>query len=190
VKPGGYTWIRTRATDIQQEIHPSIHRRTFDRERTEQIENAFKRLIPLDPAIGQISRSSVRRRCEVFSPTGTVLYFSLFGREGNYYANIGYMLEQLDLYLPRTESCVLARSCEAQGNNGKNGLPYIISLAVGFPATELHARAPANLTESPSKRFHAATRASMERSRPLAPSARNKQPWYFIGERKDSLLPD
>jgi hypothetical protein len=96
------------------------------------------------------------------------------------------MLEQLDLYLSANGigACWLGLA-KPKAITGKNGLPYIISLAVGFPATEL---TRAGTGEFNRKSVEEISRGDesfpWKEAVRLAPSARNKQPWYFIGERE------
>ena len=116
-------------------------------------------------------------------------YILAFSEEkGNYLTNIGYMLEQLDLYLSSNGvgSCWLGFA-KPKAITGKNGLPYVIALAVGFPAAELtRAGAGEFIRKSVEEISSGDEIFPWKDAVRLAPSARNKQPWYFIGE-KDTI---
>lgn len=158
----------------------------FGRETTEQIEHAFKKLIPLDPSIrtdfALIGQAKMRG---LFSNPAPHYILAFSEEKGNYLANIGYMTEQLDLYLSANGigACWLGLA-KPKAITGKNGLPYVIALAVGIPAGE---PARANISEFSRKITEEISEGDEDfpwkEAVRLAPSARNKQPWHFIGDK-------
>ena len=158
----------------------------FDRERTEQIESAFKKLIPLDPGIRTDFAIIGQAKMRGLFANPAPYYILAFSEEkGNYFANIGYMLEQLDLYLSANGigACWLGLA-KPKAITGKNGLPFVIALAVGMPAAELTRASTGEFIRKPVEEI---TRGDenfpWKEAVRLAPSARNKQPWYFIGAK-------
>ena len=161
-------------------------REPFDREWTEKIEHAFTRLIPLDPTIRTdfaiIGQAKMRGLFSNPAPH----YILIFSEEkDNYLTNIGYMTEQLDLYLSANGigSCWLGLA-KPKEITGKNGLPYVISLAVGKPAAELTRASVDEFIRKPVEEISQGDeRFPWKEAVRLAPSARNRQPWYFFGDQ-------
>jgi len=157
----------------------------FDRDRTEQIEHAFTRLIPLDPSIRTDFAIVPQAKMRGLFANPAPHYILAFSEEkGDYLTNIGYMLEQLDLYLSANGigACWLGLA-KPKAITGKNGLPYVIALAVGTPSGELLRASADAFNRKPAEEIARGDETfPWKEAVRLAPSARNRQPWYFIGD--------
>jgi nitroreductase len=92
--------------------------------------------------------------------------------------NIGFMLQQVDLYIQGIGlgSCWLGMAKPVE--KGKDGLEYIISLAFGKPEGSPY-RELSGFKRKPLEKISDTVDRRLEPAR-LAPSAVNSQPWYFV----------
>jgi nitroreductase len=92
--------------------------------------------------------------------------------------NIGFMLQQVDLYIQSIGlgSCWLGMAKPVE--NSKNGLEYVISLAFGKAEGSPH-RELSGFKRKPLEKISDTVDKRLEPAR-LAPSAINSQPWYFV----------
>lgn len=107
----------------------------------------------------------------------------------NYMANIGFMLQQVDLYLSANGigSCWRGLQGPARSIKKASSLEFVILIAFGKPAEPLHRE---NISEFDRKSLDQIRTATgmdelLEPVR-LAPSGMNTQPWFFTGG--DGLL--
>lgn len=115
--------------------------------------------------------------------------------------NAGFLMEQIDLYLSANNigACWLGMTKPAKNSvQVPQGMVFVITLCFGTPAQEMHRK---NITEFKRDSLNDISPVSdlyhvLEPVR-LAPSAINKQPWYFSGSadriivsRKKSLMLD
>ena len=107
------------------------------------------------------------------------LRFGSEEREGAF-ENIGFIGQQMDLYFSDSGlgSCWLGMG-KVEGKD-ESSLPYVISMAFGKPAEPLH-RDITGFNRKALADISAGADVRLEAAR-LAPSARNKQGWYFIAE--------
>ena len=97
--------------------------------------------------------------------------------------NAGFLFQQLDLYLQGRGigTCWLGMGKPEQSLAAKDGLPFCMLLAFGYPkepaqrerVEEFKRKALANIADRPDTRLEPAR---------LAPSSVNSQPWYFTHE--------
>lgn len=98
----------------------------------------------------------------------------------NAYENVGFVFQQLDLYLQSRGigSCWLGLGRVKNAENNENGMKFIIMLAIGYPKENFRA----SLQEFKRKVLDEISDMADARLEParLAPSAVNSQPWYFV----------
>ncbi len=108
-------------------------------------------------------------------------------REG-YRTNIGFMLQQLDLFLSAQGigSCWLGIPKPKKEIIESNPLEYIILLAFGSPKEKLHRSSVSEFKrKSLSEISDMESDAQILEPARLAPSSVNNQPWFFSGDRKN-----
>ncbi len=95
-----------------------------------------------------------------------------------YFENVGFMLEQMSLYLNSLGlgSCWLGMAKPTQ--NQKTELPFVISMAFGYPSEELFRNVSDFKRKSLSEISEGAD-SRLEAAR-LAPSGMNSQNWFFL----------
>ena len=93
------------------------------------------------------------------------------------YENIGFIGQQIDLYLAESGlgSCWLGLAKQVDGE--KSGLPHVISMAFGKPAEPLYR----DLADFKRKSINAISEGTDDRieAARLAPSGMNRQNWFF-----------
>lgn len=110
-------------------------------------------------------------------------YLAIFSEEKDgHLANAGFLLQQVDLYLPTIGlgSCWQGGPKPTKEVKGPEGLAFVILLAFGHPAEPLLRNSVSEFKRNP---LGSITNISgedelLEAAR-LAPSAVNKQTWYF-----------
>lgn len=127
-----------------------------------------------------LERSEIKPFGSVFAPHYLAIYSE---RTPDAELNAGFILEQTDLYLSSKGigSCWLGMTQPNQ--NEYDGLPFVVMLAVGMPEEVLHR------TSLEQFKRKSLAEIAMPGVLPafidyvrLAPSAMNKQPWFFTGE--------
>lgn len=105
-------------------------------------------------------------------------------KKDNYRQNIGFIFQQVDLYL----QCKGIGTCwigmgKPRDNNKKQ--EYIIAMAIGRPAQEIYR----NKEEFQRNKLNEISDVEDEKLIPaqLAPSAGNSQPWYFVHNNDESI---
>lgn len=112
-------------------------------------------------------------------------YILAFSEEkGNYLVNVGFMLQQVDLYLSANGigSCWRGLQGPAKSTKKSSNLEFVIMLAFGKPAEPVHR---GDISEFDRKSLNQiCTDTGMDdllEPVRLAPSSMNNQPWFFTG---------
>ena len=144
-------------------------------EELTKIQDRINTLVPLHPEI----KCSVKIRPTVnsFLKRGASHFIVFISEEKEgYLENIGFLGQQLELYFSSQGlgACWLGMSKTAQDET----LPFIISIAVGYPDGTVHR----NMAEFKRKTIAEISEGSDQRleAARLAPSSINSQGWYFI----------
>lgn len=177
-------------------LYPAIFKRksirnydlsSLDENTLEEITNYLGNLMSIYKDIKTelriISTEDVKRRMMKKAPH----YIAAFSenKEG-YLANIGFMLQQVDLFLSANGiGCCWQGIPKPKGNIlNASDLEYIIVLAFGKPAEPLHRE---SISEFKRKTLDKITDVNgveelLEPVR-IAPSSTNSQPWFFKGDK-------
>lgn len=157
------------------------------RDVIEEVQSAFEDLHPLFPKAR--IRLTLYKRGEVkgYSRYG-IAAFAPNTRES--WINAGYMLEQMDLWLSSRNlgSCWLG-AAKAPSELVPPGMIYMASVCFGVPIGPSHRE---DLTDIKRKPIDGITDIDppgpiLEFAR-LAPSALNRQPWFFSGTQEHMML--
>ena len=148
----------------------------------EKVRDLIKNLKPLYPDIRYSIEITDKANGFVNVKAPFYLRFGSEEKEGAF-ENIGFVGQQLDLFFSDSGlgACWLGMG-KIEGKE-EGAMPYVISMAFGKPAEPLHR----DITGFKRKALTEISSGSDERleAARLAPSARNKQGWYFIaGESK------
>lgn len=162
------------------------------------LKDFIAQLTPLIPEIKTEVKLLPQNIVKTNAPQSLCLYSE---KKDGYLMNAGFLMEQIDLYLSANNigACWLGGRKPAKGSvQMPDGMMFVITLCIGTPAQEMHR---ANITEFKRESLNSISPVSdlyhiLEPVR-LAPSAVNKQPWYFGGtperivvSRTKSLLID
>lgn len=139
-------------------------------------------LPPLYPEIQtrfEIRKKSAIRCLQPWLPPQVIAAYS--EPKAGYLENIGYMLQQLDLYLQKQGYGVCWVGLGKPTEKPTDGMEFVILLAFGEAkeytprsgAAGFSRRTLAEISDTPDERLEPAR---------LAPSAVNSQPWYFTHE--------
>jgi nitroreductase len=147
-------------------------------------------LIPMDNGIKTEFKLAGRDDVKGLLSSKAPHYILAFSEaKGNYLANMGFMIQQVDLYLSASGigSCWRGLQGPAKSIKKTSSLGFVITLAFGTPAEPVHR---ANVSEFDRKSLDQVRTATgmddlLEPAR-LAPSGMNTQPWFFTGG--DGLL--
>ncbi len=157
----------------------------LDSNRLEEISKNLQSLNPLDSGIKTefkiISPSQVTRKFGNKAPH----FIAAFSQAKDAYkVNIGFMLQQIDLYFSATElgSCWLGIPQPTKDAADSSNLEFIILMAFGNPKETLYRTSTAEFKRKPLTEITNIMGADelLEPTR-LAPSAVNNQNWYFTG---------
>lgn len=169
---------------------------------TQEVLDALKGFIaelkPLIPGIKTEVKLLPQSIVKTNAPQSLCIYSE---KKDGWRMNAGFLMEQIDLYLSANNigACWRGGSKPAKGSvQMPQDMVFVITLCIGTPAQEMHR---ANAAEFKRESLNTISPVSdlyhvLEAVR-LAPSALNKQPWYFSGSadriivsRKKSLLID
>ena len=158
----------------------------LDKNTLNKIKSQLKTIKPLYKDIKTefkiLSTENVNQRMMKKAPH----YIAAFSevKEG-YLTNIGFMLQQMDLYLSMKGigTCWQGIPSIKKDVQGSNGLKFIILMAFGKSGDNIHRQ---DISEFKRKPFHeisdnAEVQEIIEAAR-MAPSATNSQAWYFTGD--------
>jgi len=177
-------------TDLYSTIHKRKSIRKFDPTPLDEatiakISNRFDKIKPLITEIKTklmiLPANTVKG---LFAPKAPH-YLALFSEEKEgYLTNAGYILQQLDLYLSANGlgSCWLGVAKPIKDFNNDSILKFVISLAFGRPAEQLHRKGVEEYKRLSLDQIRNASGMDdlLEPAR-LAPSANNSQKWFFTG---------
>ena len=145
---------------------------------------------PLFPAIRTSIRLLTRAEIQTFTSVFAPHYLAVYSEtSSDSQLNVGFILQQTDLYISSLGlgSCWLGMTKPKQTDY--DGLTFVILLAFGKPEEDVH-----RISVNQFKRKSLAEISSpgaipsyIEAVR-LAPSAMNKQPWYFTGEDRSCRI--
>jgi nitroreductase len=160
----------------------------LDQNRLDEITRNLQTLTPMAPDIKTefkiISPDQVSRKLSNKAPHYIVAFSEA---KGAYKANLGYMLQQIDLYFSANGlgSCWLGIPQPAKEVTDASKLQFVILMSFGNPKEPLHR---ADASEFKRKRLSEITniQGADELLEPvrLAPSAINLQNWYFTGSKQ------
>jgi nitroreductase len=160
----------------------------LDQNRLEEITRNLQTLTPLIPDIKTefkiISPDQVSRKLSNKAPH----YIAAFSEaKGAYKANIGYMLQQMDLYFSASGlgSCWLGIPQPTREVTEASNLEFIILMSFGNPKEPLYRADASEFKRKPLSDITTIADA-VELLEPvrLAPSAVNLQNWYFTGTKQ------
>jgi nitroreductase len=158
-----------------------------ERNRFEEISQKLQSLTPLFADIKTefkiISSNQVTKKFNNKAPH----YIAAFSEpKGAYKINIGYMLQQMDLYLSANGlgSCWLGIPKPTKEVIQSSTLEFVILLSFGTPKEPLYRTSPAEYRRKPLSEITNIQGADdiLEAAR-VAPSAVNFQNWYFTGDK-------
>lgn len=133
-------------------------------------------------AVKILGRSEIKTFASIYAPHYLAIYSQ---RSPDADLNIGFILQQTDLYLSSIGigSCWLGMTHPVE--NEFNGLPFVVLLAFGTPQESLHRTSVQQFKRKPLEEISSCSVLPkyMEAAR-LAPSAINKQPWFFSGDER------
>lgn len=149
------------------------------------VQAALKSVEPIDASIRTELRFYLDGAVKGYTPYG-IAAFTEDSRQG--WINAGYALEQMDLWFAANGlgSCWLGR--KRRPGSTPEGLTYAASVCFGLPLSRPRTR----ISQFRRKKLDEITDIDnpglvLETVR-LAPSAANRQPWYFTGTNENILL--
>jgi nitroreductase len=131
--------------------------------------------------IAVLSENEVKTMLPIKAPHYVAVYSEV---TDGYLVNSGFMLQQVDLFLSANGigACWLGMGSPQKTAASRNGLDYVINLAIGYAEEPLHRTDISEFKRNPLTEISSVSSADelLETAR-LAPSASNTQPWYFSG---------
>jgi nitroreductase len=127
-----------------------------------------------------LHRDEIRSMTPLLAPHYLALYSA---RDPDSDMNSGFLMEQADLFLSYKGfgSCWLGMASPAEKSVA--GMPIAALLAFGAPAEDAHRSSPLSFRRKPLREIASdGTLPGIIESVRLAPSAMNKQPWFFCGD--------
>ena len=178
--------------DLYKAIFKRKSIRNYDSAQLDQnrLEEISKNLVALKPMSAEIktefkiiSPDQVTRKGMNKAPH----YIAAFSEaKDTYKANMGFMLQQMDLYFSATGigSCWLGIPQPTKEARESSSLEFIILMSFGNPKETLHRTSVSQFKRKPLSEITNIQGADelLEPAR-LAPSAINLQNWYFTGDK-------
>lgn len=183
---------------MEEELYKTVFKRKsirkfknkeLDNNLLNEIKNYLSNLEPLFPEIKteyQIINSDDLRLLSMKKAPHYLAFFS--ENKENHLVNAGFILQQFDLFLSSKNigSCWQGIPRPKKHLLNSSNLDYIIVIAFGESNEEIHRQ---NIKEFKRKNIHEITNIEnydeiLELVR-LAPSSRNRQPWYFTGTKEE-----
>lgn len=158
-----------------------------DRETLDKIRAFSAALKPLYPDIRVRSEIVGKERVKCILPWTTPQLIAVFSEEKEgYLENVGFLYQQLDLYLQSIGLGVcwlgMGRMDQQKSVDTKDdGLKFVILLAFGYPRGSALRSDAREFKRKPLAQIADREDARLEPAR-LAPSSVNSQPWYFTHE--------
>lgn len=157
-----------------------------------QIENHIKELKPLFENIKTEIVILSEKEITVLLPIKSPHYLTIYSenKEG-FLPNAGYMLQQMDLFLSQNGigTCWLGMGLPKKDVSSRNGLEFVITMAIGYPEGPLYREGVSEFNRKPLSEISEVSGIDelLEGAR-LAPSASNTQPWYFSGSTENIIV--
>ena len=171
--------------DLKEMIYKRKSTRSFN---PKEVDNIYIRKIEEFSENLEKLNNNIKVHCEIIKndkvkgilPWRAPHYIAIFSEEKeNYLTNVGFMYQQLDLYI---QSLGLGTCWLGMGKydaNSESDEKFVIMIAFGKSDGELYRN---NVAESKRKQLSEIADSLDERLEfaRLAPSAINSQPWYFV----------
>jgi nitroreductase len=158
----------------------------LDVETLQKIDQFIQQLVPMDPEIEvSITRTPYEAMGKLFSIKAP--YYMTVASEpaGNYLENAGFMLQQLDLFLPTLGlgGCWVGMAKPSKSVGFNKSHEFIIAYAFGKPEIFEPRTSVTQFSRLPLNKIHKGERYNdlVELAR-LAPSATNSQPWFYVDD--------
>ncbi len=146
------------------------------------ITTSMAQLVPLYPEIRTEVKILYPMKVKLGKSPHYVVFFS--ERKPGYHENAGFMLQQVDLFLSARGlgTCWLGMVQGKSQMKKASTLKYVIALAVGYTNEPLHRNRMDQFDRKP-KNLICNVMGGEDLIEPirLAPSAMNRQPWWFTG---------
>ena len=179
------------------DLYPTIYKRKsirryestpLDQATLEKITNRLNHLKPLIENIKTELKILPANTVNGLFAAKAPHYLAIFSEEKEgYLTNAGYVLQQMDLYLSANGlgSCWLGAAKPSKEFIKGSKLKFIISLAFGRPAEQLHRNGVGEFKRLSLDQIRDARGMDdlLEPAR-LAPSASNSQRWFFTGAKE------
>ena len=149
-------------------------------DRLAEIKSFIQGIKPLHPAIQVQFEIVGPKDISSIQPIGAPHYLVAFSKRAEGHTrNIGFMMQQIDLYLSSTGlgSCYLGMAKPSSAVKDRSKLDFIMLMAFGKAADDAH-REPSQFNRKAADQIASGQPFWLEEVR-LAPSATNGQPWYF-----------
>lgn len=154
----------------------------------QKIKEFMATMTPLYPEIRVRAEIVERESVSCFLPWVTPQMIAIFSEEKEGYAeNVGFLFQQLDLYLQNIGlgTCWLGMGrLNAQGKMevaSSDDLKFVILMTVGYPKGEARRNGAMDFKRKSLAEISDQVDERLEPAR-LAPSSVNSQPWYFVHE--------
>ena len=172
------------------EMRKSIRKfsmRPLDEDKTGEIMNMIKTLIPLDATIETevhlVPEEGVKGLMAIKAPH-YLLFFS--EKKPNDLENAGFMVQQMDLALSLAGigACWLGVAKPAPAFTKASRLPYVVALALGKASEPLHRKSKNEFKRKPLQEIYSGLKQHHDLAEAvrLAPSGTNSQPWRLVAE--------
>ena len=141
------------------------------------VRDAIESAVPLDPSIKTeiilvpASATSCRLGAEY-----CIMFYS--EQKGDRLRNVGYIGEQIDLYLTAENIGTLWYGFGKTKEKKKNGLDFVIMLAVSRVTADSFRTSPSDAKRKPTEKTWVGDLTAIGDVAGLSPSAVNTQPWY------------
>ena len=143
---------------------------------------------PLYPQIGVEIRVVSREHISCICPFTTKQLIAVYAeKKDGYQENVGFMLQQMDLYLQKLGLGVCWLGLGKPDKVVKELVPgkeFVILLTVGYPEGDAQRKDLSDFKRKGLDEIADREDIRLENAR-LAPSACNSQPWYFVHEGED-----
>ena len=148
-----------------------------------KIRQFMEHLQPLYPQIPVVGRIVDKSQVRSLMPWKTQQLVAIYsGTQEGYLENVGFMFQQLDLYLQSLGlgACWLGLGKMRQ-EEAYEGMEFVILLAFGYPAEPEYRKDTADFNRHSLQQISDREDPKLEPAR-LAPSSTNSQPWFFTHE--------
>ncbi|SDZ15934.1 nitroreductase family protein [Tindallia californiensis] len=158
-------------------------------ERIQSILEAMEGLTPLESDIKTeikiMDADSMKGLLAIKAPHYVLIYSE---EKPNNLENAGFLLQQVDLMLSAMGigSCWLGLGKPTEKAVGKDGMNYVIALAIGPTAEPVHRQSTTEFKRKKREEIYRGNHfSSVVEALRLAPSATNSQPWFLVEEENN-----